>query len=205
MFTKTKNIETAFQHIRLFCIAVIIGCLFSSGWVVYKSYQMVDKAQKRIYILASGKALEAFAGEREENISAEGRDHITVFHLDLFTLDPDEKVITGNITRALYLADGSAKRFYDNLKESGYYAGIIAANIIQRIAVDSIQLDMHVYPFHFQCYAEQKILRASSIVTRSLVTEGWLRTVSRSDNNSHGLMIERWSIIENKDLNILNR
>ena len=43
-------------------------------------------------------------------------------------------MIQSNITKALYLADGSAKRQYENLKENGYYSNIISGNISQQIA-----------------------------------------------------------------------
>jgi hypothetical protein len=43
------------------------------------------------------------------------------------------------------------------------------------------------------------------VVTRDLVTEGWLREVNRSDNNPHGFLIERWAIIENRDLKVEQR
>jgi conjugative transposon TraK protein len=149
--------------------------------------------------------LEAFASDRKENIPVEARDHIRAFHQHFFSLDPDEKVITANLTRALYLADGSAKRLYDNLREAGYYAGIISGNISQQITVDSIALDMDAYPWYFRCYARQQIIRPTSIVTRNLVTEGWLRSISRSDNNPHGFLIERWNTMENKDLTVQKR
>jgi hypothetical protein len=53
--------------------------------------------------------------------------------------------------------------------------------------------------------AQEKLIRTTSIVTRSLITEGYLRNVERSDNNSHGFLIERGMILENKDLKIENR
>jgi conjugative transposon TraK protein len=205
MFPKTQNLESAFRHIRLFCILMILSCIMLSCFIVWQSLRLVKEAEGRVYILASGKALEAFASDRKDNIPVEARDHIRTFHQDFFTLDPDEKVIDANITRALYLADGSAKRLYDNLKETGYYAGVISGNISQEITVDSITLDMQSYPFYFRCYATQKIIRMTSIVTRDLVTEGWLRNISRSDNNPHGFLIERWNTIENKDLTIQTR
>ncbi|MDP3180258.1 MAG: conjugative transposon protein TraK, partial [Bacteroidota bacterium] len=40
---------------------------------------------------------------------------------------------------------------------------------------------------------------------RSLITEGALRNVSRSDNNPHGFLIERWNTIENRDIKTENR
>jgi conjugative transposon TraK protein len=161
--------------------------------------------QDKVYILANGRAIEAFSSGRKDNIPVEARDHIKNFHQYFFSLDPDDKVIQANITRALYLADASAKREYDNLKENGFYANIIAGNISQEITVDSIAVDVNQYPYHFRCYATQNIIRTTSTVARSLVTEGFLRNVGRSDNNPHGFLIERWATLENKDIKIQNR
>jgi conjugative transposon TraK protein len=143
--------------------------------------------------------------DRKDNIPVEARDHIKTFHHYFFSLDPDDKVIQGNVTKALYLADGSAKRLYDNLRESNYYANIISGNISQQIAVDSITLDVNQYPFYFACYATEKIIRTTSIVTRTLRTEGYLRNVSRSDNNPHGFLIEKFNTLENKDISVETR
>lgn len=205
MFKHIKNIDRSFQHVRVFTIAVVVISGTINGFAIYKTGQVTRQAGDRIYILSSGKALEAFAADRKENIPVEARDHVRTFHSLFFTLDPDERVINTNLTRALYLADGSAKRVYDNLKESNYYSGIISGNISQAVTVDSIQLDMKMFPFYFRCYATQTITRPTTIVTRDLVTEGYLRNVSRSDNNPHGFLIERWAILENRDIKAENR
>ncbi len=205
MFQKMKNIDTAFRYVRSFSIVFLIGCVLVCGLVSIKSYQFVREGQQHIYILANGKALEAFSASAKDNIPVEARDHIKMFHQSFFTLDPDEKVIQANITRALYLADNSAEKAYNDLKERGYYADVISGNVSQRITVDSIRLDMNQYPYAFTCYAQEQLIRSTSIVTRSLVTEGYLRNVSRSDNNPHGFLIEKWMIVENKDTKTENR
>jgi conjugative transposon TraK protein len=205
LFEGPKNIERAFQLVRLFCLLVVVGSLALCGWVIYYAGRRVDAAQQRIYLLASGKALEGVAADRRDNVAVEARDHVRVFHEDFFTLDPDERVIRTNITRALYLADGSAKRAWENLKESGYYSGIISGNISQEITVDSVALDLRGYPYYFRCFATERITRTSVVLTRDLITEGWLRSVTRSDNNPHGFLIERWNTVENKDLKTENR
>ena len=205
MFNKTRNIETAFRSVRGLCVLTILGAFVFSGYVAFISKNMITRAQNKVFILASGKAMEALASDRKDNLPVVARDHIKTFHQDFFTLDPDEKVISANITRALYLADASAKRMYDNLKEGGYYANIISGNISQQITVDSISLNTDAYPFYFRCYATQKIVRSSSITTRELITDGYLRNVSRSDNDPHGFLIERWNTIENKDVETTNR
>jgi conjugative transposon TraK protein len=205
MFTKTKNIDTAFRHIRLFTVAVIAGSTLLCCFALYKSYEMVGRIQGKIYILANGKALEAVAEERKDNIPVEARDHIKTFHRLFFTLSPDEKAIREYVGKSLYLADASAKKEYDNLTEKGFYTSVIAGNVSQQITVDSIGLDINQYPFFFRCYATQQITRTTSTVLRSLVTEGYLRNINRSDNNPHGFLIERWITVYNRDIKIENR
>jgi conjugative transposon TraK protein len=204
MFKQMKNIDTAFRHVRSFTMLVIAGCVLICCFALYKSFRLVEVMQGKVYILSDGKALEALASDRKDNVAVEARDHVKIFHQLFFTLDPDDKVLQANLTKALYLADESAKKEYDNLTESGYYANIIAGNISQRIQVDSVAVDLRSYPYAFKCYATQSIIRTTSTVTRSLVTEGELRNVSRSDNNPHGFLIERWTTLENKDIKIVN-
>lgn len=199
MFTQFKNIDTAFKHIKLFSIFLILACTLLSGFSIWKSFDMVKTIQGKIYILANGKAIEAFGAERKDNIGVELRDHIKMFHHYFFTLDPDDKVIKANISNALNLADESAKKAFDNLKEQGYYNNLISANISQEIRVDSTKLDINQYPFQFRCYATQKLIRSTSTVTRKLITQGYVRNVSRSDNNPHGFLIQQWETLENSD------
>jgi conjugative transposon TraK protein len=125
---------------------------------------------------------------------------VKMFHSYFFTLDPDEKTIETNLSKALYLADASAKKQYDNLKETGYYVGVISGNISQQILIDSVLIDTRAEPYAFRCYATMEIIRPTSIVTRNLVTQGFLRNVSRSDHNPHGFLIEKWETLENRDL-----
>ena len=205
MFKKTKNIDTAFKQIRLFSIVFMALCFLLTIYVSYKSYQLSASSQRRVYILANGKALEAYAADRKDNVPVEARDHVKMFHHYFFTMDPDDKVIQSNINKALYLADATAKQQYDNLKENGYYTNLISGNISQEIQPDSIIINTNQYPYYFRYKGQQRIIRPTTIVTRNLVTEGYLRNVSRSDNNSHGFLIERWKTLENNDIRIENR
>lgn len=204
-FPKTKNIESSFRYIRGVSLAAILGSAISGVFFFIWATQAITKAQSRVYILSAGKAFEAFASDRKPNLLVEARWHVINFHNDFFNLSPDEKYINGTLKRALYLADESAKRIYDNLKESGYYANVVSANISQAIEVDSVSLNMSNYPFYFRCYATETITRTTSVVTRDLITEGFLREVNRSENNPHGFLVEKWSILENRDLKVEQR
>jgi conjugative transposon TraK protein len=205
MFTHLKNIDTAFKHIRQFSLFLIIGNVLTMCFCIYKSTQAVSEAHSRIHILYNGKILEAAASDRKGNLPVELRDHIKTFHEYFFDLSPDDKAIRANVSKALYLADESAKRQYDNLQESGYFNNLISANISQQIKVDSTTLSGDQFPYLFTCYATEKLVRSSGTVYRKLVTQGEVRDISnQTDNNPHGFLIQRWQILANRDTVLQN-
>jgi len=206
MFTHLKNIDTAFKHIRQFSIFLITGNVITMCFCIYKSDQVVNQAQNHIHILYDGKVLTAVAADRKSNLPVELRDHIKTFHEYFFDLSPDDKAIEANVSKALYLADESAKREYDNLKESGYYNNLISANISQEIKVDSTRLQGNEFPYSFTCYATEKLVRSSGTVTRKLVTQGEVRDLNiQTDNNPHGFLIQHWEVLANRDTTLTDQ
>jgi conjugative transposon TraK protein len=103
------------------------------------------------------------------------------------------------------MADNSAKKQYDDLVETGYIAGIISGNVSQQITVDSVVVNTMQNPLLSNVMRKLQIIRSTSLVTRSLVTQGQLRSVARTDHNPHGFLIERWEVLENKDLKTESR
>ncbi|RPE14358.1 conjugative transposon protein TraK [Chitinophaga lutea] len=206
MFQSFRNIDTAIRHMRLFALALTLANCLVCGAVLYYADRTVTRLSAKVYVIAHDKLLEAVAENRSEKLPVELRHHVTMFHQSFYSLEPDEKVIERNLLKAFYLADGSAKAEADNLRESGYYTSIIAGNISQQVPPpDSIYLDRRTTPWHFRYYGKLVLIRATSIVTRSLVTQGYLRPTEASDNNPHGFLIERWQVLENKDLQIEKR
>lgn len=204
MFTKMKNIDTAFRYTRLFNLFFLAGCVLLCCYMIYSTQTTLSANRGKVYVLVNGKLVEAIARDRDYVV--EIKDHINTFHTLFFTLSPDEKAIQSQVTKALYLADESARRMYQNLKESGYYSNLISGNISQTIHIDSIELNMTVHPYHFRCTGQQIITRPTSVLTRSIVTQGYVRIgLVQSDNNNHGFLIERWEIVENKDIKTISR
>lgn len=200
MFTQFKNIDTAFRHIKLFSYLFLGGNVLVVCFGLFLFAKVSREQAQRVYILYNGKVLHAFASERKSNLPVELRDHIKTFHQYFFTLSPDDKAIQVTIGKALYLADESAKRAYDNLREQGFYNNLISANISQQIEVDSTKLDLDTEPFGFMCFARQKLVRSSGVTYRKLVTRGQVRLLQQqSDDNPHGFLIQRWEIVENRD------
>lgn len=201
MFSQLKNIDTAFKHIKTFSIFLILANVITICFVIYYNRSITESAASRIYLLYNGKVLEAIASDKKSNLPVELRDHIKTFHQHFFNLSPDDKAIRRTITQALYLADESAKKQFDNLKESGYINNLISANISKEIQVDSIRLNINEYPYLFTCFATEKLVRSSSTVYRRLITQGVVDELkAKTDDNPHGFLIRSWEILENKDL-----
>ena len=207
MFKQLLNIDSAFKHVRLFSIAFLLAMVIVCCFIDYNASQVLKRGQQRIYILLNGKLLDAMAIDRADSLSVEISDHVKMFHYYFYSLEPDEAIIKKHITNALYLADNSAKQEYDNLTESQYYSNIISGNVSQQMEdPDSIQVNLNVIPYTFRYYGKLRIVRSTSITTRSLVSEGIIRVLKSVDpKNPHGFLIEHWKILDNKDLTIQKR
>ncbi len=206
MFRQLQNIESSFRHIRLFSYLFLLANILLSGIVIYDANWKLNEARSKIFVLSNGKLIEAIAVERKSKLPVEIRDHVNNFHKLFFNLEPDEQLIKEQLSKALYLCDNSARIQYNDLTSTGYYSGIVAGSISQRISADSIIVDIDRTPWYIRYYGKISIIRPTSIVVRSLITEADIRDLSAiSDNNPHGFLIEHWRIIENKDLKFIPR
>jgi conjugative transposon TraK protein len=205
-FKSLRNIESSFKQIRLFGIVFLAVCAVVAGYSVWSSYRFAEAQREKIYVLDEGKSLMlALSQDMSQNRPVEAREHIKRFHELFFTLSPDRSAIEGNITRALFLVDKSAFAYYEDMQEKGYYNRIVSGNIIQTVLVDSVACDFNAYPYTATTYARQMILRESNVTERSLVTRCNLINSVRSDNNPHGFTMERFEIVENRDLRTIAR
>ena len=205
-FKSLKNIETSFRQIRLFTLVFLGLCAALTGYALWSSYRFAEAQREKIYVLDEGKSLMlALSQDLSRNRPVEAREHVRRFHELFFTLAPDREAIESNINRAMFLCDKSAYDYSQDLQEKGYYNRVVAGNINQRVQVDSIACDFDRYPYRVTTYARQMIIRESNITERSLVTRCDLINSVRSDNNPQGFTMERFEIVENRDLRVLAR
>jgi conjugative transposon TraK protein len=205
-FKTLRNIENSFRQIRLYAIVFAALCFLIVGYAIWKAFSFAEEQRQKIYVLDNGKSLMlALSQDAATNRPVEAREHVRRFHELFFTLAPDKKAIESNMKRAFDLADKSAFNYYKDLSEKGYYNRIISGNIQQRIEVDSVQCNFDTYPYAVKTFARQYILRESNLTERSLITSCFLVNSVRSDSNPQGFNIEKFSVIENKDLRVSER
>ena len=205
-FKSLLNIESSFRQIRIIALVFLILVAVIGLTVLYMSFDFAEKQRQKIYVLDNGNSLQlALSRDVKESRPVQARYHIKRFHELFYTLDPDEKAISRNMGKALYMGDESISRIYSDLKESGYYRNIISGNISQRLHIDSIQVDFSTYPIAVQCFAQQEIIRSTSITVRELVSTCFLREVTMTDNNPMGFFIENYKVLSNKDIKTTKR
>ncbi|AZA89812.1 MULTISPECIES: conjugative transposon protein TraK [Chryseobacterium group] len=205
-FKTLRNIESSFKQIRLFTFVFAVLCFAVVGVVVIKSYQFAEEQRQKIYVLDNGKSLMvALSQDMSINRPVEAREHVRRFHELFFTVAPDKNAIESNVKRAFNLADQSAFDYYKDLQEKGYYNRIISGNIQQRVEVDSVVADFNNYPYSVKTYARQFIIRSSNLTIRSLITNCSLVNSVRSDSNPQGFTIEKFNVVENKDVETVER
>ena len=205
-FKTLRNIENSFRQIRLYAILFATLCLSVVGFSIWKSYSFADEQRQKIYVLDNGKSLMlALSQDASINRPVEAREHVRRFHELFFTLAPDKNAIESNMRRAFNLADKSAFDYYKDLSEKGYYNRIISGNVQQRIEVDSVVCNFDNHPYAVRTYAKQFIIRSSNVTRRNLITSCYLVNSVRSDNNPQGFNIEKFAVIENKDIEVIER
>jgi conjugative transposon TraK protein len=211
MLKSLKNVESAFQKTRMIAAIFMVFCISVLILDAYRDAELENKLLARLdkpYLLVGDQVhMIEMIENMEQTRPIEARGHIEKFHELYFNLDPDNKVIEDNVKKAMYMVDESGRLQYEHQKNNRYFSQIVTDNISQRIELNKpIELDTINNRVKFRLEATQQLTRSTSIVKRSLITEGFLRdNVGRTDNNRHGFLIEDWRIVENIDTEIIKR
>ncbi|MBO8447305.1 MAG: conjugative transposon protein TraK [Bacteroidetes bacterium] len=206
MFQSLNNIQKAFSLMKLYLVIITVACAGIAGFAVWKAFEFAEKQRQKIYVLDNGASLiMALSQDVYQNREAEAKSHVKMFHDAFFTISPDKSAIDYNIARALALAGREAADQYTIMKEDGFFDRIIAAGIHCEIRVDSVKIDVAQYPYAARLWGKTSLVRTSNVTYRNLETECRLVNCARSDDNPHGFMIEKWRILDNSDIAVLER
>ncbi|RZJ23697.1 MAG: conjugative transposon protein TraK [Acinetobacter sp.] len=193
-----KNIESKIRLATMVAIGSFFTSIIIAVSVSFFAYKQVEIARRSIYILDNNVPILAKQTDVQMNRPAEYKAHVDLYHSIFFSLTPDDKYIEYQMKKSMYLIDESGVQQYNNLKEKGYFTSILSSSSVLTIQTDSIYINLPKKYFRF--YGKVKIDRRSTVVLRSLITEGYLKDIPRSENNPHGVLITKWKTLENKDL-----
>lgn len=199
------NIDSSFRKMKFLTIASLICagcvCVLSVGIAAWSS----EHARESVYVIEKGSAVMARRSHEDANRDMEAADHVTRFHELMFNLSPSSESIKRNVDRALLMSDRSAYDYWMDLSERGFYQRLVSANVSQEIVVDSVKVDMQLYPYGAITYGKLFLLRESNITSYQFESTCRLVEVERSPSNPHGMMIEKFLVTRNDNLGTRKR
>jgi len=197
-----RNIESKIKLATYLSLGSFLTSIIITVAVSAFAYKQVSNARQSIYILDNDIPILAKQTDMQMNRPAEYRAAVDLFNTLFISQTPDDTHIEYHMKKAMYLADESGVLQYNNLKEKGFFNSILRSSSVLTLQTDSISIDQNN---RFIYYGKQTIDRRSATVTRSLITEGFLKDIPRSVNNSHGVLITDWKTLENKDLSHVSK
>ena len=200
-----NNIETSFRKMKFLTSLCIIAAAVIAVGSVTVAGRLMQEGNDTIYVVDKGSAVMASRTDKDQYRDLEAKDHISRFHELMFNISPSSESIKRNLDKALVMSDKSAYDYYMDLSERGFYQRMISANVSQEIVVDSIKVSMESYPYSAKTYGKLFLLRESNITAYSFESSCRLVDVERSQNNPHGLMIEKFIVTKNENLGTRKR
>ena len=200
-----NNIETSFRRMKFVTTLCMAAAVVIAVGSVMISGKLMQEGNDKIYVVDKGSAVMAARTDEDLYRDLEAKDLVSLFHELMLNISPSSESIKRNLDKALVMSDKSAYDYYMDLSERGFYQRMISANISQEIVVDSIKVNMTGYPYDAKTYGRLFLLRESNITAYSFESSCRLVDVERSQNNPHGLMIEKFTVTKNENLGTRKR
>jgi len=194
-----QNLEKKMKSMLVMCVCAVTASTLLALFAIAKAFSYAQEESSNIYVMSNNIPMLAQREKMEMNFLVECKAHVEMFHQYFFTLPPDDDYIKWTTQKALYLIDQSGMQQRNALAEKGFYTNLQTASAVFNIVTDSIKVDTEKMEFTY--WGKQYIDRPTSTLVRALTTQGNLKSVPRTENNPHGLLITNWRTIENKDLN----
>ena len=205
LIKQVNNIETSFRRMKFVTTLCMAAAVVIAVGSVMISGKLMQEGNDKIYVVDKGSAVMAARTDEDLYRDLEAKDHVSRFHELMFNISPSSESIKRNLDKALVMSDKSAYDYYMDLSERGFYQRMISANISQEIVVDSIKVNMTGYPYDAKTYGRLFLLRESNITAYNFESSCRLVDVERSQNNPHGLMIEKFTVTKNENLGTRKR
>ena len=198
-----ENLDKQKRMNGLVALCAVVSAAVISVTAIVMAYGFAGRAGENIYVLSGDTPLVAARTRQDITVDIEARAHVNLFHSLINTLPPDDKFIEENLSKAMYLTDESGLAHVNSLKEQGFYSQLISASANISIRTDSIHFDEESMKFTF--YGTQRIERRTSLLYRQLVTEGRIKTTTRSDQNPDGMIITEHRTVRHNDIEYIQK
>lgn len=182
---------------RALLLCIIIASLVSIGSLVWAYFTAKTIRNTAFMITEEGQAAlihGVTSGTIDTYRKPEIVNHVKMFHSYFWEIDQFN--YERRIDNALELAGDSGRRLFQTLEASGHFANLKTENLIQKLEIDSINVNDKVRPYQAEFYGKLRVLRTDQKLesVNTLMANFVLYNVARTDRNPHGLLIENYSL-----------
>lgn len=195
------NYKSAFQLMQIVFFIIVVVFLVIVGIIYFNSQKRIASLQNSIYVIDKTGAI-ASANRMQQTKDTrlfEYKDQVKSFFQLWYQLDPAS--YNGNINNALKLIGKSGKVLYAQYLDAEIEKKLITNGITTKSYVDSIKFDTSTLPVKGIVYGRQDIIRKNVTTKRMMVCTFTITDINRSEDNSHGALIDNWNVINNKIIN----
>lgn len=197
IINQMNRMTYSFNSFKIIAIVSVVSAVIAAVASVAIFTVKLSEIQSQIYVLDEGATFSATVRDAAITKEDEIRHQVEMFHRFFFNIPPSTDMIKRNLEEAFELADNSAYEYYNDLQETGFYQRLTQSQSYQQIDIESVSIDMSVYPYAVSVSAYQYITRESNMSKFSLKTRCLVTNSVRSSKNLHGLMINRFEVVEN--------
>ncbi len=194
---ETKEYETrlASQRKTLYIITAFLSVLTLTciGLYVYT----VKTSEQKIYVISDSGRFQATLTEDAVVYDFDLKNHVKLYINNMFSYD--QYNYDNHIDLALGLIDDYYGKFvYNNLKNNDVFENMKKYNMLFKVTIDSVKIDMNKRPYECLAYFKSKMYYSDQMKSNPVAFHCKLNQVVRSENNPFGFVITNFTYIDYK-------
>lgn len=187
--TKSDMITTYRYMVIFFAICSLIHAAFSH----YKTQNIANEAEQRGYVITNEGTFYAKASSNNpKDNEIEAANHAKMFLNLMYAYD--EKSFDSNTEAALHLIGKDGQIIYNQYVQNDTKNMLTKLNLVATVEIDSVIAIVDKLPYEVFVFAKQKQEASTFRQKKTLWASMQMRKISRSPQNPHGLLIEKFSI-----------
>ena len=194
---RSKEFSASFRLMQLLVVTLAVGIILIGIGALYFVNSAYVSANDRIYVVDKDYTLSGTSVYNDmKSKYFESYNHVKSFAKLLFEFDQNN--FPENVEAGLKLIGNDGKIIYNQYRDTDLHNTLIKNNASVYIQVDSILVDVQANPVKAQLYARQTFRTSLGVRENFLWAEMDLLEVSRTKDNIHGLLIEKFKVFNNQ-------
>lgn len=194
---ETKEFENQLKTQRKTLYIVTISLSVMTLVLLSLYIYTVKTNEQKIYVISDSGRFQATKTEDAVVYDFDLKNHVKLYINNMFSYD--QYNYDNHIDLALGLIDDYYGKFvYNNLKNNDVFENMKRYNMLFKVSIDSVKVDMSKRPYECLAYFKSKMYYSDQMKSNPVAFHCKLNEVVRSENNPFGFVITNFTYIDYK-------